>query len=97
MAHHIIKQHPKLVHAVNEDGISALHLLASRPDSFPSRTHLSGLLPKIVYYCELLSFFLSFSSTHQNQIGELNDMKLKHSNFCKVYVLGRPKDQMTTM
>ncbi|XP_062104497.1 uncharacterized protein LOC133815703 [Humulus lupulus] len=46
----IMKSHPDLADAINENGLSPLHILASKPNAFHSSTRL-GLFDRIIYHC----------------------------------------------
>ncbi|PON92523.1 Transmembrane protein [Trema orientale] len=50
LAMSIIHCYPGLADAVNENGLSPLHILASKPNAFQSSTRL-GLFDRIIYQC----------------------------------------------
>lgn len=51
MAFQIIHHYPNLVNFVNEQGLSSLHLLATKHSAFKSGSRLSGWFNKIIYHC----------------------------------------------
>ncbi|KAH9729706.1 ANK REP REGION domain-containing protein [Citrus sinensis] len=51
LAFQIIHRCEKLVNSVNEQGVSPLHLLATKPNAFRSGSHL-GLCTGIIYHCK---------------------------------------------
>ncbi|KAG6703553.1 hypothetical protein I3843_07G086100 [Carya illinoinensis] len=53
LAFQIIHLYPHLASSVNEEGLTPLHILASRPSAFRSGSHLEGY-DKIIYYCILV-------------------------------------------
>ena len=53
MAFQIIQQFGDLVDSVDENGLTPLHLLASKPTAFRSGTPLSWF-ERIIYHCESL-------------------------------------------
>ena len=53
MAFQIIQQYGDLVDSVDENGLTPLHLLASKPTAFRSGTPLSWF-ERIIYHCESL-------------------------------------------
>ncbi|GMN63898.1 hypothetical protein TIFTF001_032975 [Ficus carica] len=50
LAMSIMHCHPNLADAVNEDGLSPLHILATKPNAFQSGSRL-GLFDRIIYHC----------------------------------------------
>ena len=54
MAYEILLVEPSLAYAVNEQGRTPLHLLASKPSLFRSGSQL-GWWKKIIYYCKYFS------------------------------------------
>ncbi|KAG6647569.1 hypothetical protein CIPAW_07G087500 [Carya illinoinensis] len=53
LAFQIIKLYPELASLVNEEGLTPLHLLASKPSAFRSSSQLEGY-DKIIYHCIFL-------------------------------------------
>ncbi|KAG2697020.1 hypothetical protein I3760_07G086800 [Carya illinoinensis] len=53
LAFQISHLYPHLASSVNEEGLTPLHILASRPSAFRSGSHLEGY-HKIIYYCILV-------------------------------------------
>ncbi len=51
LALQIIGMYPKLVNAVNHDGLSPLHILARKPNCFGSCTRMD-LIDRIIYTCK---------------------------------------------
>ncbi|PON92521.1 Transmembrane protein [Trema orientale] len=56
LALNIIHCHPSLADAINENGLSPLHILASKPNAFHSSTRL-GLFDRIIYHCLVVDEF----------------------------------------
>ncbi|ESR34152.1 hypothetical protein CICLE_v10006513mg [Citrus x clementina] len=54
LAFQIIRCYPELVNSVNENGLTPLHILASKPNAFKSSSRL-GLFDSIIYCCIDLS------------------------------------------
>ncbi|XP_004298202.1 PREDICTED: uncharacterized protein LOC101298415 [Fragaria vesca subsp. vesca] len=50
LAFQIIKLYPELVNSMNQDGLSPLHILASKPNAFKSSCRL-GLSGHLIYQC----------------------------------------------
>ncbi|KAJ9182436.1 hypothetical protein P3X46_006431 [Hevea brasiliensis] len=50
LAFQIIHDYPNLVNSINKDGLSPLHILASKPKAFKSGTHLPPLA-RLIYRC----------------------------------------------
>ncbi|KAF3457683.1 hypothetical protein FNV43_RR02341 [Rhamnella rubrinervis] len=50
LAFQIIHYYPQLANSINEDGLSPLHILASKPNAFKSSSRL-GLFDRIIYHC----------------------------------------------
>ncbi|KAG7970477.1 hypothetical protein I3843_07G085500 [Carya illinoinensis] len=80
LAFQIIKLYPELASLINEEGLTPLHLLASKPSAFRSGSQLEGF-DKIIYhskYHEIASF------NHDDQIVMTN--YLDHSELiCTIY------------
>ncbi|KAG2697023.1 hypothetical protein I3760_07G086900 [Carya illinoinensis] len=53
LAFQIIQLYPLLARSVNQEGVTPLHLLASKPSAFRSSSHLEGYY-KIIYHCILV-------------------------------------------
>ncbi|KAG2697016.1 hypothetical protein I3760_07G086400 [Carya illinoinensis] len=53
LAFQIIKLYPELASLINEEGLTPLHLLASKPSAFRSGSQLEGY-DKIIYHCILV-------------------------------------------
>ncbi|KAG6703536.1 hypothetical protein I3842_07G089300 [Carya illinoinensis] len=53
LAFQIIQLYPRLASSVNEEGLTPLHILASKPSAFRSGSQLEGY-DKIIYYCILV-------------------------------------------
>ncbi|KAH9649869.1 ANK REP REGION domain-containing protein [Citrus sinensis] len=53
LAFQIIRCYPELVNSVNENGLTPLHILASKPNAFKSSSRL-GLFDSIIYCCVLV-------------------------------------------
>ncbi|KAK9180412.1 hypothetical protein WN943_029621 [Citrus x changshan-huyou] len=53
LAFQIIRGYPELVNSVNENGLTPLHILASKPNAFESSSRL-GLFDSIIYCCVLV-------------------------------------------
>ncbi|XP_057950779.1 uncharacterized protein LOC131145621 isoform X1 [Malania oleifera] len=50
LAYGIIQLYPHLTKSINENGLSPLHITASKPNAFRSTSHL-GLFERIIYHC----------------------------------------------
>ncbi|XP_050264352.1 uncharacterized protein LOC126708594 [Quercus robur] len=74
LAFEILQVEPSLAYAVNELGITPLHLLASKPSVFKSGSHI-GWWKKIIYYCIYVEE-LMHETIHQ----ELIDSVIKKSS-----------------
>lgn len=49
LAFQIIQHYPDLVNSENENGITPLHILASKPNAFHSSSHLK-LFDRLIYH-----------------------------------------------
>lgn len=61
LAFQIIRCYPELVNSVNENGLTPLHILASKPNAFKSSSRL-GLFDSIIYRCKQIFLKLGFSA-----------------------------------
>ncbi|KAK7848242.1 hypothetical protein CFP56_005470 [Quercus suber] len=59
VAYEILLKEPELAYAVNEGGITPLHLLASKPSVLRSGSHI-GWWKSIIYHCNCKSSLLHF-------------------------------------
>ncbi|KAK2991132.1 hypothetical protein RJ640_029425 [Escallonia rubra] len=86
LAYQIIRDYPDVGNFNNEQGLSPLHLLASKPSAFRSGCHL-GLLDRIIYDCEsnqtLMVFILQYANTQLLFIG--------YTIVCKIYMSMRSR------
>ncbi|KAK9183494.1 hypothetical protein WN944_026646 [Citrus x changshan-huyou] len=53
IAFQIMRAYADLVNSVNENGLTPLHILASKPNAFKSGSRL-GLFDRIIYYCKYI-------------------------------------------
>ncbi|KAK2991125.1 hypothetical protein RJ640_029418 [Escallonia rubra] len=80
LANEIMSKYEDVVNSKNEQGLSPLHLLASKPSAFRSGSHL-GRLNSIIYHCESNQTLLVFIIQHarSRNIIKLREKKHKHT------------------
>ncbi|KAJ4723004.1 putative Ankyrin repeat-containing protein [Melia azedarach] len=74
LAYQIIQYYPDLVNSVNENGLTPLHILASKPTAFNSSSRL-GLFDRIIYHCIYVAVELK-EDKHDHEAWS-NDSRLK--------------------
>ncbi|KAH9729709.1 ANK REP REGION domain-containing protein [Citrus sinensis] len=80
LAFQIIHRCEKLVNSVNEQGVSPLHLLATKPNAFRSGSHL-GLCTGIIYHCISVDKLQEETSYDQYQL----ETSKKQTNYPENY------------